>query len=64
MTDSLLTAAVLLVVIITLGIVGARYVAKRLEHYHAPRPVTQPEAAKVVQPPTSVEEFLARYPNV
>jgi|GEM_PF-5442436 len=60
------TAAVGLVIVITLGVLLGRVAWSKMEARHvAPAPVTEPEAAQIVQSaPTSVEEFLDRYPNV
>jgi len=49
---------------ITMGIIGGRWLTNRIEQGYA-RPITESEAAQVAQStPTSVEEYLDRYPNV
>lgn len=49
---------------ITAGILSGRWLSNKIEQDYA-HPITESEAAGVVQSaPTSVEEYLDRYPNV
>jgi len=57
-------AVLVTIVAITAGIIGGRWLSNKIEQNYA-YPITESEAAQVAQStPTSVEEYLDRYPNV
>lgn len=56
-------AVLVTIVAITAGILSGRWLSNKIEQGYA-RPITESGAADLLQPPTNVEEFLDRYPNV
>lgn len=58
-------AVLITIIAIVVGITGGKWLSNKFENWNTPKPVSESEAAEIVQTqPRSLEEWMDAWPNV